>query len=119
MLHTSQLTCCRVVPPRRTSAAAAGLAVAERLGAPYPFAHDKLAAQQVCVGGGPPCWHQQRWKEVVPWASLQTDPLPSSPGCACPQFDTYLSVAHGLFVRRAKQQPAAAGGSHSSAAKDK
>ena len=37
---------------------------------------------------------------------------------ACLQFDTYLSLAHGLFVRRAKQQPAAAGGTRSSAAKD-
>jgi hypothetical protein len=42
-----------------------GLAAAERLGAPYPFAHDQLATQQ---------------------------------------FDTYLSLAHGLFVRRRKQK---------------
>jgi predicted NAD/FAD-binding protein len=38
-----------------------GLAAAERLGAPYPFAHDALATQQ---------------------------------------FDTYLKLAHGVFVRR-------------------
>lgn len=38
-----------------------GLAVAERLGAPYPFGHDDLATQQ---------------------------------------FDMYLKLAHGLFVRR-------------------
>ena len=51
--------------------------------------------------------------------------LPTPLSCLPPvfpalQFDTYLSVAHGMFVRRAKQQPAAAGGKHSTAAvKDK
>lgn len=40
-----------------------GLAAAERLGAKYPFGHDKLATQQ---------------------------------------FDTYLKLAHGMFVRRRK-----------------
>lgn len=43
-----------------------GLAVADRLGAPYPFAHDKLAEQQ---------------------------------------FDSFMKVAHGLFVRRAPAVP--------------
>ena len=41
-----------------------GLAVAERLGAPYPFADDPLATAQ---------------------------------------FDTYLKLCHGLFVRRRRQ----------------
>ena len=36
------LLTCRCLPPP----ACAGLAVAERLGAPYPFAHDPLAVQQ-------------------------------------------------------------------------
>jgi hypothetical protein len=53
---------------------------------------------------------------------LTSDNLIHCPFCACLsaclQFDTYLSVAHGLFVRRAKQQPAAAGAGRSSAAKD-
>ncbi|KAL4852729.1 hypothetical protein ACK3TF_006201 [Chlorella vulgaris] len=43
-----------------------GLAVADRLGAPYPFAHDKLAEQQ---------------------------------------FDSFMKVAHGPFVRRAPAVP--------------
>jgi predicted NAD/FAD-binding protein len=42
-----------------------GLAVAERLGAPYPFSHDALATQQ---------------------------------------FDTYLRLAHGFFVRRKRER---------------
>ena len=113
-----------------------GLAVADRLGAPYPFPHDKLAAQQVgrvgqrLAHGSSRCWapapQQQRALQPRPppacCSSLACDVLPAlpcsshchlsslraSPPLPLPQFDTYLRIAHGPFARRAKQPAAAA-----------
>ena len=96
---------------------AAGLAVAERLGAPYPFGHDKLAAQQVrllaaamegqcmvlvCLGRLH-CMPPHNWPSNICSCSQMTY-IPPAPLL---QFDTYLRLAHGPFARRSQQAAAA------------